>query len=188
MQTDVVRRRGFLCIGGYEPIDAAWWHRRFGRELKRFEATWNAQASMSPPAISEDGALAGWKIDAKSANWRVETDYRLLRWDDFVIADFARSDVKRVPRGLAAFGDFIFSGSAFNYFRTSVRYGFFFLYPVLILIAMAALAIFLPHLIGRFITPIPTWLGFLVSIAVFVGLLYVPGRFLLLNYIFDDWI
>jgi hypothetical protein len=188
MQTDLVTRRGFLCIGGYEPINAEWWHQRFGREMKRYETTWNVQASMSQPVISEDGALAGWKIDAKGANWRVETEYRLLRWDDFVIADFARSDLERVPRGFAAFGDFIFSGSAFNYFRTSVRYGFFFLYPVLILMAMAALAIFLPHLISRFMMPIPAWAGFFVSIAAFIGLLYVPGRFLLLNYMFDDWI
>jgi hypothetical protein len=188
MQTDLVTRRGFLCIGGYEPINAEWWHQRFGREMKRYETTWNVQASMSQPVISEDGALAGWKIDAKGANWHVETEYRLLRWDDFVIADFARSDLERVPRGFAAFGDFIFSGSAFNYFRTSVRYGFFFLYPVLILMAMAALAIFLPHLISRFLMPIPAWAGFFVSIAAFIGLLYVPGRFLLLNYMFDDWI
>ncbi len=188
MQTGVVRRRSFLCIGGYEPIDAEWWYRRFDRELKRFEKTWSAQAAMSPPVISEDGAVAGWKIDTKGANWHVETEYRLLRWDDFVTADFARSDIERVPNGIAALFDFVFSGAAFRYFRTSVRYGFFFLYPFVILASIAAFSIFLPRLLSLAGLPVPALAAFLLSIVCFLGLLYAAGRVLLLNYMFDDWI
>jgi len=188
MQSGVVRKRGFLCIGGYEPIDAEWWYRRFERELKRFEATWNAQATMSPPVISEDSALAGWKIDTKGENWRTETEYRLLRWDDFVTADFARSDLERVPKGIAALLDFVFSGAAIRYFIVSVRYGFFFLYPFVILAGIVAAAIFAPKLLALLGLPIPGLVAFVLSIAVFVGLMYVLGRVLLLNYMFDDWI
>jgi len=188
MQSGVVRKRGFLCIGGYEPIDAEWWYRRFERELKRFEATWNAQATMSPPVISEDSALAGWKIDTKGENWRTETEYRLLRWDDFVTADFARSDLDRVPKGIAALLDFVFSGAAIRYFIVSVRYGFFFLYPFVILAGIVAAAIFAPKLLALLGLPIPGLVAFVLSIAVFVGLMYVLGRVLLLNYMFDDWI
>jgi len=188
MQSGVVRKRGFLCIGGYEPIDAGWWYRRFERELKRFEATWNAQATMSPPVISEDSALAGWKIDTKGENWRTETEYRLLRWDDFVTADFARSDLERVPMGIAALLDFVFSGAAIRYFIVSVRYGFFFLYPFVILAGIAAAAIFAPKLLALLGLPIPGLVAFVLSIAVFVGLMYLLGRVLLLNYMFDDWI
>jgi len=188
MQSGVVRKRGFLCIGGYEPIDAEWWYRRFERELKRFEATWNAQATMSPPVISEDSALAGWKIDTKGENWRTETEYRLLRWDDFVTADFARSDLDRVPKGIAALLDFVFSGAAIRYFIVSVRYGFFFLYPFVIFAGIVAAAIFAPKLLALLGLPIPGLVAFVLSIAVFVGLMYVLGRVLLLNYMFDDWI
>ena len=188
MQSGVVRKRGFLCIGGYEPIDAGWWYRRFERELKRFEATWNAQATMSPPVISEDSALAGWKIDTKGENWRTETEYRLLRWDDFVTADFARSDLDRVPKGIAALLDFVFSGAAIRYFIVSVRYGFFFLYPFVILAGIVAAAIFAPKLLALLGLPIPGLVAFVLSIAVFVGLMYLLGRVLLLNYMFDDWI
>jgi len=188
MQSGVVRKRGFLCIGGYEPIDAGWWYRRFERELKRFEATWNAQATMSPPVISEDSALAGWKIDTKGENWRTETEYRLLRWDDFVTADFARSDLERVPKGIAALLDFVFSGAAIRYFIVSVRYGFFFLYPFVILAGIVAAAIFAPKLLALLGLPIPGLVAFVLSIAVFVGLMYLLGRVLLLNYMFDDWI
>lgn len=188
MQSGVVRKRGFLCIGGYEPIDAAWWYRRFERELKRFETTWNAQATISPAVISEDNALAGWKIDTKGANWRTETEYRLLRWDDFVTADFARSDLERVPKGIAALLDFVFSGAAIRYFIVSVRYGFFFLYPFVILAGIVAASVFAPKLLALLGLPVPGIVAFVLSIAVFVGLMYALGRVLLLNYMFDDWI
>ena len=188
MQSGVVRKRGFLCIGGYEPIDAAWWYRRFERELKRFETTWNVQATMSPPVISEDHALAGWKIDTRGANWRTETEYRLLRWDDFVTADFKRSDLERVPKGIAALLDFVFSGAAIRYFIVSVRYGFFFLYPFVILGGIVAASVFAPKLLALLGLPVPGLVAFVLSITVFVGLMYALGRVLLLNYMFDDWI
>ncbi len=188
MQTGVVKRRGFLCIGGYEPIDAEWWYRRFGRELKRFEATWNVQSVMSPPIISEDGSLAVWKIDTKGADWHVETEYRLLRWDDFVKADFARSGVERVPKGIGALFDFVFSGAALRYFRTSVRYGLFFLYPFVILGGIAAFSVFLPRFFSLAGLPVPALAAFFLSVVCFFGLLYAAGRVLLLDYMFDDWI
>jgi hypothetical protein len=188
METGIVRKRAFLCIGGYEPINTEWWHQRFVRELKRYEATWNVVATVSPPEVTGEGKLAHWGIDAKGANWRVETDYRLLRWDDFVTADFARPEIERAPRGIAALLSFIFTGTAFKYFRTSPRYGFFFLYPVLLLASMIAFAFYVPHWLGLAGLPIPLLLGVVLSIAIFIGLLYIPGRFLLLNYMFDDWI
>ncbi len=188
MQTGVVRKRGFLCIGGYEPIGVEWWHQRFQRELKRFETTWNAEAAVSPPALDDAGAVASWKIDTRGANWQVETEYRLLRWDDFVTADFARSNFERWPKGIAALLGFVFSGAAFHYFRVSVRYGFFFLYPLVILGGIIASAIFAPKLLAMLGLPIPGFVAFLLSITVLFGLLYILGRVLLLNYMFDDWI
>ncbi len=188
MQTGVVKKRGFLCIGGYEPIGVDWWHQRFQRELKRFEATWNAESTVSPPALDAEGAVAGWSIGTKGANWQNESEYRLLRWDDFVTADFARSNFERWPKGIAALLDFVFSGAAFRYFAVSVRYGFFFLYPFVILAGILASAIFAPKLLALIGLPISGLAAWLVSIAVGLGLLYLLGRVLLLNYMFDDWI
>lgn len=188
MAETIVKKRGFIFIGGYEPIDAEARYQRFIRELNRFKTTWSATAAVSPLVISEDGALASWNIDAKGPNWRTETEYQLLYWEDFVAADFKRSDLKRLPKGIATLADFIFSGTAWRYFRSSVRYGFFFLCPVLILAAMAAFAIYIPKLLSRPDMPITGWLAFTLSIATFIGLFYVPGRFLFLNYMLDDWI
>lgn len=188
MQTGVVRKRCFLCIGGYEPIGVDWWHQRFQRELKRFEATWNAQSTITPPVLDAEGAVAGWSIGTKGANWEVTSEYRLLRWDDFVTADFARSNFERWPKGIAALLDFVFSGAAFRYFAASARYFFFFLYPFVILGGIVAAAIFAPRLFALIGLPVSGLVAWLLSIAVGLGLLYLFGRVLLLNYMFDDWI
>lgn len=188
MAETIVKKRGFIFIGGYEPINAEQVYQRFIRELNRFKTTWSATAAVSPFVISGDGTLASWNIDSKGPNWRTETEYQLLCWEDFVAADFQRSDLKRLPKGIAALVDFILSGTAWRYFRYSARYGFFFLCPVLILAAMAAFAIYIPKLLIRPDIPISGWLAFTLSITTFIGLYYVPGRLLLLNYMLDDWI
>jgi hypothetical protein len=188
MVAEIVKKRCFLCVGGYEPINADWWHQRFVREIERFEKTWNATTEVSEPVTSDKDGLANWKIDARGPNWRTETDFVLLRWDDFVIADFARSNVERVPRGILAFGDFIISGAAYRYLRSSVRYFLFFLYPLILLAGLIAIAAAVPYVLTRVGLPIPAPLAALLAIAVFAGSLYWPGRLFLFHYLLDDWI
>jgi hypothetical protein len=188
MAGEVVKKRCFLCVGGYEPVGPDWWHERFVRELERFEKTWNVTAEVSKPVASDKDGLANWKIETRGPNWHVETDFVLLRWDDFVIADFARSNLERVPRGILALGDFIVSGAAYRYLRSSIRYFLFFLYPLVLLAGLIGAAVAIPYLLIRFGLPIAAPLAALLAIAAFIGLLYWPGRFLLINYLLDDWI
>ena len=61
---------------------------------------------------------------------------------DIVLADFARPSWRRVPCAIAAFSDFILTGTAFRYFRVNWRYGLFFAYPVTLLLAFVALSIY----------------------------------------------
>jgi len=187
MTVGIVKKRSFLCIGGYEPIAADWWHERTIRELKRFEITWNVTSTVSPP-VSSDEAVTSWKIDTKGPNWRVETDYCLLRWDDFVSTDLARSKIERIPRGIATLMNFVFSGTAYRYIRTSFRYFLFFIYPIVLLAGLVAAAVLIPYLFSRYGYPLPGLLAMIISIAVFIGLLYWPGHLLLFDYMLDDWI
>ena len=95
------------------------------RELARFERTWNVTASVSDMSLSDDDAIALWRVETRGPNWSVETEYRSLLWGDVVEADFGRSDWVRMPRGIAAFADFILSGTAWRYFAVNWRYGLF---------------------------------------------------------------
>ena len=79
-------------------------------------------------------------------NWQVETDYRLVRWDD-VIETFSRQTIFwRIPLGLLAFLDFVLAGTLWRYLLTNWRYAFFFLYPFV----MFGLLIAAAFLIGVF--------------------------------------
>jgi hypothetical protein len=184
-----VRKRCVFFIGGYEPIPPERAHQRFVRELERFEKTWNVSCTVSPPEVTKGGAIATWHVKTTAPNWATDSEYRALIWSDFVIQDFARSDWVRVPRGISAFLDFIVSGTAYRYFRVNWRYGLFFAYPLLLLISFAMLAIMVAPAIERFGgVQIPLILYPFIAFAVFVGLVIVPGRFLLLSYMLDDWI
>jgi hypothetical protein len=179
----IIRKRCMLHLGGYEPLPPDRYHRRFERELRRFERTWSVPASLSPPVLSDDGKVASWRISTRGPNWQVETEFRLLRWDDLVAADLRRPGWVRLLRGLGALADFIASGAALAYFRLNWRYGLFFAAPIVALSVFAATAIACGVLVGR-LQPILAPLG---GLAVFAGLLYWPGRPLRLGYMLDDW-
>jgi hypothetical protein len=183
MPAPIVQKRCMLQLGGYEPMRPDRYHRRFERELRRFERTWNVSASLSRPTLSDDGWVASWHITTRGPNWQVETQFRLLRWDDFVAADVARPGWKRVLRGLVALADFVGSGAALAYFRVNWRYGLFFAAPLVALASFAAIALALAARVAR-LEPI---LAPVAALAVFAGLFHWPGRWLHLGYLLDDW-
>jgi hypothetical protein len=177
-----------LLIGGYEPIPAEQQYQRFKRELQRFERTWNVRSTISEMSGSADGLVASWRIETRGPNWRVETDYSLLRWDDMVAADFARPDWRRLQWGLSALVDFVVSGTALRYFRTNWRYGVFFAYPFFLLAGFVLLALFAGYEWIRFELAWPALLAPLAGVGVLAALIRWPGRLMYLAYILDDWI
>lgn len=183
MPGPIVQKRCMLHLGGYEPMRPDRYHRRFERELRRFERTWTVSASLSPPTLSDDGLVASWRITTRGPNWQVETEFRLLRWDDLVAADQARPGWKRVLRGLGALADFLVSGAAVAYFRTNWRYGLFFAAPIVALACFTAIALAL----AAYVAHREPLLAPVAALVVFAGLLYWPGQWLQLGYLLDDW-
>jgi len=188
MPEALVRKRCFVQMTGYEPVGAEHQHRRFVREMARFQNAWNVQGKVSPPKLSADGSAANWTIETWGPNWRVITDFHYFRWDDFVAADMAMSDWWRFAFGIAALFEFILTGTVIRYFITAWRYGGFFLYPLVFIFGMAWLAISatryavihlgLPH--HMLLAPI-LWL------AIFVALRWTFGRMVYIGYALDDW-
>src|SRR5258707_8396240 len=80
----IVAKRLVFHLGGYDPITPyVVAQRRFVRELTRFERTWSAKASMG--ALDENVDQAKWSVITKGPNWQVESDYRLVPWDDGIL-------------------------------------------------------------------------------------------------------
>lgn len=171
-------------VAGYEPLTPDAVYRRFVREVRRFETTWSTAASVSEAEINEDGAT--WRVVAAGPNWRVETDYRLVRWDDLIHRARRQPMWRRIPLGLLAFVDFVTGGALWGYFRNNWRYALFFLYPYVLFAAFAALAAFAGSLVAEAVAS--TLAGIAAGVLIFGVLLRWPGRRLYLPLMFDDWI
>jgi fermentation-respiration switch protein FrsA (DUF1100 family) len=180
MTETVTRKRWVFHVPGYDPAPPAAVKRRFARELRRFEQTWSAKA-----AISNTGTDEAWRITASGPNWNVETQYRLVAWDDVIHAAGRKPMWWRIPQGLLAFLDFAASALP-RYLRANWRYAGFFLYPFVAFGALTALAIF----IGRYAATLSgsSLLGIAAALAALALLWQWPGRRIYLHLLFDDWI
>jgi pimeloyl-ACP methyl ester carboxylesterase len=188
MPNALVRKRCFVQMTGYEPVGPEHQHRRFIREMARFQKAWNLQGKVSPPKLSADGAVANWTVDTWGPNWRVTTDFHWFRWDDFVAADMAMSDWWRFPLGIAALMEFVLTGTVVRYFILAWRYGAFFLSPLVYIAGMMWLSI----AATRFAVihgglPYRMLLAPLLWLAIFAGLRWTFGRMVHIGYALDDW-
>lgn len=183
MRGDLVRKRLVVQVGGYDPLTPATIHRRFARELRRFETTWSAQASVTPAEISPDGVA--WRVESRGPDWAVTAEVRVLRWDDVMEAAARRPTWTRLLLGLWAFGDFVAGGALFGYMRRAWRYACFFLYPFLLLAAFGAAGAALGAGAERLSGSVPV--GMACGAGAFAVLLRWPGRRLYLPHLLDDW-
>lgn len=188
-----VRKRCFVQMTGYEPVGPEHQHRRFVREMARFQTAWNVAGQVSPPELIADGAVARWTIETSGPNWRVTTEFHQFRWDDFIIADMAESDWRRFPLGLAAVMEFILTGTVIKYFVLAWRYGAFFLYPLIYILGTLWLSIGATRFVlGRtaaLFGPMPYTMVVapLLCFAMFAGLRLTFGRMVHIRYALDDW-
>jgi hypothetical protein len=187
----MIKRRLIYLVAGYDPVDAAGHHRRFVRGVATFARTWNATVAVADIAQPAANALARWTVTAGAANWRTEATYVPLSWHDIVLTDFARP----MPRRLAMYGmalfDFFRTATVFRYFRASWKYGFFFLYPALYLIAFVAAGLALGQWAAN-LWQLPSVVHALavtaIGLVVFAALLQWLGRRWRVIQALDDWI
>jgi hypothetical protein len=179
-----VSKRLVFHVGGYDPITPhAGARRRFVRELARFQLTWSVKASID--GLHDDADQTKWRVTTTGPNWRVETDYHLVRWDDVIQAFSRRAIYWRIPLGLIAFLDFAVSGALLGYLRTNWHYAVFFLYPfvmfgALLLVTVVA-GVHALKISGSIAVAIVAS-GFLLA-----AFLAGPWRWLNLAPLFDDW-
>jgi hypothetical protein len=185
MARTTVSKRLVFHVGGYDPITPhAGAQRRFVREIARFQLIWSVKASID--GLHDCADPMKWSVTTTGPNWRVETDYHLVRWDD-VIENFSRLTIYwRIPLGIIAFLDFVVSGALRGYLRTNWHYAGFFLYPFVMFGALILVTSFIGVLTLKASGSIPV--GIVVVVVLLVALLAGPWRWLHLDTLFDDWI
>jgi pimeloyl-ACP methyl ester carboxylesterase len=179
-----ITKRLVYHVGGFDPTEPRAVHQRFARELNRFRTTWSVAADISEPVINED--TASWHVASSGPNWRVETEYRLLRWDDVIKTVERQLMWRRVPTALLAFADFVASGALWGYFRFNWRYAGFFLYPFLLFAILAGVAFAAGALANDLARS--ALVGWGVGLAALALLMIWPARQFYLPLLFDDWI
>jgi hypothetical protein len=187
----MIRRRYVYHVAGYDPIGAEWQHRRFRRELATFARTWSVAATVSDLERSPDGLNVHWTVVTHASNWRVETAYKPLLWDDLILANLARPMATRFARSVAALFDFVRSGAVSRYFQANWKYGVFFLFPYFMLSAFACVAVVVGHWVATaFALTGAAWIIATIAVgaAIFFGLLRTAGRRWRIEQALDDWI
>lgn len=187
----MVRRRHVYHVAGYDPIDAGAAYRRFTRQLAIFSRTWSVEATLSGLEQSSQQSRAWWTVDAKGANWQVETVHEVLAWDDIVRGDFIRPLPVRLLHGARVYLDFIITGTMFRYVMANPRYAIFFLFPIAALALFAAAGWLFATLLTGFLGLAgvgAVLVGLVAGLAVFLGLLRWPGRRWRVQQLLDDWI
>lgn len=184
MDRTAVSKRLVFHVGGYDPIaPQSGAHRRFVREIRRFELTWSAKALVD--ALHDGVDETKWQVITSGPNWHVETDFHLVRWDD-VIEEFSRRRIwQRIPQGLIAFLDFVTAGALWGYLRTNWYYAIFFLYPFV----MFGVLIATTYFVGVHALHANETISAVITIySVLAALVLGSWRWLHLGSLFDDWI
>ena len=184
----LVRKRCFVQMTGYEPVGPEHQHRRFIREMARFQKAWNVAGTVSPPLIAGNGAVASWT--------RRDPGPELARRHRLSPVPLGRLHHRRRGRerlvafslGIAALMEFVLTGTVVKYFIVAWRYGGFFLYPFAYLLGMGWLAIGVTRLaVGHLGLPYPLLTAPLLWLAIFVLLRWTFGRMVHIRYALDDW-
>lgn len=190
----MVRRRLVFYIEGYDPQGISGYSRLFRREYRRFLALWPLQGKLSEPVIEPGGHIGHWTIETDGPNWRVETRYEFLNWDDLIKRDMARSMGARLMRVAAAFAANLADGTIVRLFRASWRFGLFYMYPAVALAMLTGAALALGLLVTRYAIdnavagPVP---ALLAGAAAALGALLAGSHFgdkALLNQLAELWL
>lgn len=132
-------RRHLFFVAGFDPMAPDAHHALVRREAGRFAQTWGVAASAAPEAEDTGTGLA-FPIDARGPGWRSRATFELLAWDDIVRADMQRGRWSHFVGTVRALADMIRTGTVVRYFRTSHRYGLFFVLTYVLLALLWGLA------------------------------------------------
>jgi len=178
-----VSRRLALVFPGFEPLPVEAHCSRFIREAKRTASAYGMTLSLSDPVYSGAGLRTGTiAVDASGEGWRTQTEAVVYGLGDLNAVYAERNSAVRILTGLGALADFIGTGTFFRFVWTSWRYSLFFLYPLVTLFGVVAIA----AAVGSFL-PVSTILRWLVGILVAVGLLWFASKRMHFLLMMDDW-
>ncbi len=179
-----VKRRLVLFFPGFEPLGADAHRGRFAHAAAKTGKAFNVELLCSELSDRPSG-LPGFSVDASGEDWSTQTDVAVFDWSA-ILETFARRNVlSRLFAGIAGLVTLLANGTLFSYLRTSWRYGFFYLYPFLLLAACVAIGAVAAAVADSFASSasLPLVVGALAALAA----LWWAARNTHLLLMMDDW-
>jgi len=128
MRSLVTKRLVFYCPG-YDALAETRYRRLIGTGLAQLSRRFGIARSIGPVQRDDAVPAIGWQIATGTANWRTETSYEVLRWDDLVQTDFARGWLVRLPLLFGALVEALRGGVIQKLFRLNWHFAAFVIYP-----------------------------------------------------------
>jgi hypothetical protein len=190
-----VRRRHVIYVPGYDPEAETRYRMLFVREMLRYAKRFAfRERTISPVETVEAPWGLRWEVGAARGDWRTQTTFEVLRWDDIVLRDFARP----LPFAIAtlAIGLLycLLTGAMVRLWRLSWKFGGVILYPPLMVALSLALGIGIGWigvaLLGLAV-PVPDWLGWVLALAIAYGVFratYPLGERWFVWHLMHDWV
>ena len=161
----MIARRLVFLFPGFEPMLANAHMDRFRRAGDRSAALWGTTLAFrdeTKTTTAADGASAegastsqpdfpSLHASHRGDGFATETEIVVLEWGDLILEYAARPAHTRFFDGYAALVDFLATGTVVAYFRTSWRYGLFFAFPLVVLVASLLIGWGCAFILARFV-------------------------------------
>ena len=189
----MVKKRLVFLFPGFEPMRAREHAERFKRAARRSATVWGADLRLGRTRrrrseAGSDAVFLDLGARLSGEGWSVRTDVVVCDWGDIILSYQARPPITRILSGLGGLLDFAITGTFFRYCRTSWRYAFFYLFPLVVLVGSLAAGGLFGWLAVRAIAgPFGVLAGLVLGCLAPVLLLIILDTRLHLLTAFDDW-
>lgn len=169
-----IRKRHVIYCQGYDPRGLAEYYRLFRSEYRKCCELYGLTGKVGKIGDPRHPFTTTWSLDtqgrtADGQDWRVETTYDFLRWEDVIREDFQRPDWWKLLHGLRGFLGTVFSGTYFKIWKASWRFGLFVIYPSLVLLSHLLWGTILGLLVAFLLSMIGTSSALQVAVAAILG-------------------
>ncbi|MDK4723604.1 MULTISPECIES: hypothetical protein [Rhizobium] len=181
-----IKKRVVLHFPGFEPLDAAAHRARYGRSAQQSAAVWDF--SVSVDELKNFGRAPCFDVTAAAADWQTQSRIHIVDHNDLVSALNGRPFFTRLMQGYLAAARVAVSGGMVGYFRHAWRFGLFFVFPFLLM--LAGLSISLSIAFTPFVFGLPAWshIGSIaLAVAFFVYVFLPQAEKLHTLHLFSDW-
>ncbi|MCZ3378811.1 hypothetical protein [Rhizobium sp. AG207R] len=181
-----IKKRVVLHFPGFEPLNAAAHRARYERSARQSAATWDFSASVGE--LKNFGRAPYFDVTATAADWHTQSRIHIVDHNDLVAVLNGRPFFTRLIQGYLAAARVAISGGMAGYFRHAWRFGLFFIFPFLLMLAGLVLSLsiaFTPILFG-----LPAWshIGSIaLAVAFFVYVFLPQAEKLHTLHLFSDW-